>query len=60
MSDEFTETDLDTPTERDLDEAYGSKYLATGDIGDCKVGTKIAKVRKEEMRSNDAPSACAS
>lgn len=47
------ETDLDTPTERDLDEAYGSKYLATGDIGDRKVGTKIAKVRKEEMRSND-------
>jgi hypothetical protein len=53
MSDEFTETDLDTPTERDLAEAYGSKYLATGDIGDRKLSTKIAKVRKEELRSND-------
>ena len=33
----FTETDLETPTEADLDSAYGSKYLATGEIGEKKI-----------------------
>jgi hypothetical protein len=53
MADEFTEHDLDTPTEADLDLAYGSKYLSSGDIGDRKIRTKIAKVRKDELRGND-------
>jgi hypothetical protein len=53
MSDEFVEHDLDTPTEADLDSAYGSKYLSAGDIGTRKVRTKIVKVRKEELRGNE-------
>lgn len=53
MSDEFTEHDLDTPTEQDLDQAYGSKYLSAIDVGDRKIRTRIAKVRKEEMRADN-------
>jgi hypothetical protein len=53
MADEFLEHDLDTPTEHDLDQAYGSKYLSATDVGDRKIRTKIAKVRKEEMRTDD-------
>lgn len=53
MSDEFLEHDLDTPTEHDLDQAYGSKYLSAIDVGDRKIRTKIAKVRKEEMRTEN-------
>src|SRR3974377_1941223 len=45
----FVETDLDTPTEADLDQAYGSRYLSTGDVGDKKIKTKIAKVRTEDL-----------
>ena len=46
MSDDFVETDLDTPTEHDLDLAYGSKYLSATDVGNRKLRTKIAKVRE--------------
>jgi hypothetical protein len=53
MSDEFTEHDIDMPTERDLDEAYGSRFLGVTDIGDKKLRTKIAKVRKEEIKDRD-------
>jgi hypothetical protein len=53
MAEEFLEHDLETPTEADLDSAYGSQYLSTTDIGDRKVRTKIAKVRKAELRGND-------
>lgn len=53
MADEFTEHDLDTPTEHDLDQAYGSKYLSAIDVGDRKIRTKIMKVRKEEMRAEN-------
>jgi hypothetical protein len=53
MSDEFTEHDLDTPTEADLDAYYGSKFLSATDIGTRKIRTKIVKVRKEEMRGQD-------
>jgi hypothetical protein len=53
MSDEFLEHDLDTPTEADLDQIYGSKFLSANDIGTRKVRTKILKVRKEELRGND-------
>jgi hypothetical protein len=53
MTDEFRDHDLDTPTEADLDLAYGSKYLSSGDIGDRKIRTSISKVRKETLRGND-------
>ena len=49
MFDNFTD-DLDTPTEKDLDELYGSKYLGAADLGDKKIRTRIAKVRKETMQ----------
>ena len=49
MSDEFND-DLETPTEADLDSCYGSKYLGAVDIGDKKIRTRIAKVRKETMQ----------
>jgi hypothetical protein len=49
----FTDTDLETPTEADLDQAYGSRYLSTGDVGEKKIKTKIAKVRKEDLRGQE-------
>jgi hypothetical protein len=53
MADEFPETDLDTPTEHDLDEAYGSRFLGLVDIGDRKIRTKISKVRMEEVKDRE-------
>jgi hypothetical protein len=53
MVTEYIEHDLDTPTEHDLDLAYGSKYLSATDVGDKKIRAKIVKVRKEEMRGDD-------
>ena len=53
MSDDFTEQDLDTPTEADLDLAYGSKYLSANDVGDRKIRTKILKVGKDKLRGNE-------
>ena len=53
MADEFLDHDLDTPTEADLDLAYGSKYLSAPDIGTRKVRTKIIKVRKARLRGSD-------
>jgi hypothetical protein len=53
MTTEFIEHDADTPTEHDLDLAYGSKYLSAADVGDKKIRAKIVKVRKEEMRGDD-------
>jgi hypothetical protein len=53
MGDEFVEHDLETPTEHDLDEAYGSRFLGVVDIGDKKIRTKILKVRKEEVKDRD-------
>jgi hypothetical protein len=52
MGDEFPELDPETPTEHDLDQAYGSKYLSKTDIGDRKIRTRILKVRKQEMRDD--------
>jgi hypothetical protein len=46
----FTNTDLDTPTEDDLNELYGSKYLGAADLGEKKIRTRIAKIRKEPMQ----------
>ena len=53
MSDEFSDQDLDTPTEADLDAAYGSKYLGATDLGDRKIRARIQKVRKEELTDKD-------
>ena len=55
MTDDFSEnaTDLDTPTERDLDEAYGSQFLGVVDVGDRKIRTKILRVKKENVRDRD-------
>lgn len=52
MSD-FEDYDPDTPTEADLDQAYGSKYLSAAGVGDRKIKTAIKKIRKEEFRGND-------
>ena len=41
---------LDTPTEADLDQLYGSKYLSATDLGDKKIRTRISKIRKEMMQ----------
>jgi hypothetical protein len=49
MVTEFVEDDLSTPTEADLEDCYGSKYLGAADIGDKKIRTRIGKVRKETM-----------
>jgi hypothetical protein len=39
----------DTPTEADLDACYGSKYLSATEVGDQKIRTKIARVRKQAL-----------
>jgi hypothetical protein len=44
---------LDTPTEHDIDEAYGSQFLGVVDVGDKKIRTKIVKVRMEEVKDRD-------
>ena len=49
MNDDFND-DLNTPTEADLDDCYGSKYLSASDLGDKKIRTRIGKIRKETMR----------
>ena len=49
MVTEFVEDDLNTPTEADLEDCYGSKYLGAVDIGDKKIRSRIGKVRKETM-----------
>jgi hypothetical protein len=53
VSDDFLDTDLDTPTEADLDLAYGSKYLGTTDLGDRKVRARIQKIGKEQLTDKD-------
>jgi hypothetical protein len=49
MTQDFND-DLNTPTEADLDTYYGSKYLSALEIGDRKIRTKIAKVRKVPLQ----------
>jgi hypothetical protein len=46
----FIDTDLDTPTEADLNELYGSKYLGAVDLGEKKIRTRLAKIRKEPLQ----------
>ena len=50
VEDDFSDDLGGTPTEADLDELYGSKYLGAVDIGDKKIRTRIGKVRKETMQ----------
>jgi hypothetical protein len=53
MNDDFSDHDLETPTEHDVDQAYGGKYLSASQVGDKKIRAKILKVRKEELKGND-------
>ncbi len=39
----------DVPTEADLDECYGSKFLSGTELGDRRIRTKIARVRKQAL-----------
>jgi hypothetical protein len=41
--------DFDVPTEADVDACYGSKYLSATEVGDRKLRTTIARVRKEVL-----------
>lgn len=52
MADEFTELDTETPTEADIDQAFGSRYLGAVDIVK-KIKTKIVKVRMEEVKDRE-------
>jgi hypothetical protein len=45
----MTDFDDDTPTEADLDACYGSKYLSATEVGDRKIRTRIARVRKQAL-----------
>jgi hypothetical protein len=40
----------DIPTEADLDACYGSKYLSATEVGDRKIRTKIARIRKQALQ----------
>jgi hypothetical protein len=40
----------DTPTEADVDACYGTKYASATEVGDQKIRTKIARVRKETLQ----------
>jgi hypothetical protein len=53
VSTEFEKYDGDIPSEADLDQAYGSKYLAVTDVGDRKIRTSIVNVMKATLRSSD-------
>ena len=53
----FVEDDLSTPTEADLDDCYGSKYLSAADLGDKKIRTRLGQIRKETMRQQSGTSA---
>jgi hypothetical protein len=53
MRDDFPDHDPDTPTENDLDLAYGSQYLGVTDLGSRRIRTRIQKVRKAELTDKD-------
>lgn len=53
MADEFAETDLDTPSADDIDQAYGSRFLGVVDIGNKKIRTKISKIRMQDVKDLD-------
>jgi hypothetical protein len=50
---DFVETDAATPTEADLNQVYGSKFLSAADVGDQKIRTEIEQVWKEHLRNGD-------
>jgi hypothetical protein len=54
MGDEFVEPDLETPSEDELDAAYGSKWLGVSDIGTQKIKTTITKVKMEEIKDRES------
>lgn len=45
----MTDFEDDVPTEADLDACYGPKYLSAIEVGDRKLRTKIARVRKQAL-----------
>jgi hypothetical protein len=45
----MTDFEDDTPTEADLNACYGSKYLSATEVGDRKIRTKTARVRKQAL-----------
>jgi hypothetical protein len=51
MAEEY-EHDPGVPTEDDVDQCYGSKFLGVTDVGNKKIRTKITKVRKEEVNDH--------
>jgi hypothetical protein len=53
MADDFREHDLDTPTEADLDQVYGSRFLSVADVGGRKIRTTIVRIKKEDLPSGD-------
>jgi len=53
MADEFLEQDTDTPTEQDLDAAYGSRFLGVDDVGTRKIRAKVKKVSTELLTGKD-------
>jgi hypothetical protein len=53
MADHFQDHDNDTPTEADLDQAYGSKFLSAADRGDRNIRTRIMKVKQAALRGSD-------
>jgi hypothetical protein len=53
VRDEFSDYDPDTPSENDLDLAYGSKYLGVMDLGSHRIRSRIQKVRKQELTDNE-------
>jgi hypothetical protein len=40
----------ETPTEEDLEDCYGSKFLTATGVGDRKIRTKIARIRKQALQ----------
>jgi hypothetical protein len=50
MSDSFN---FGTPTEADLDSAYGSRFLSAADLGNERKRAKIARVSLEAVKGND-------
>jgi hypothetical protein len=51
--DDFVEHDLDTPTETELNQFYGSKFLSAVDVGNRKIPTNIESVGKVDLRNGD-------
>jgi hypothetical protein len=49
------DTYADTPTEADVDECYGSKYLSATEVKKRKIKTKIARVRKALLQQKGGP-----